>query len=71
MSIVEKCKEPLNPVSHNSYRLFNTNNMQGTTHSKTPELDHQQILEKGADNIYRCVVNLPWSFVRQFEIIGS
>jgi len=44
MSIVEKCKEPLNPFSHNSYRLFNAHNMQGTTHSQTPELRHQQIL---------------------------
>ena len=58
MSIVEKCKEPLKPFSHNSYRLFNAHNMQGTTHSQTPELHHQQILYIAADNIYRCFVNL-------------
>jgi len=44
MSIVEKCKEPLKPLSHNSYRFFNTHNMQDTTHSQTSELHHQQIL---------------------------
>jgi len=51
MSIVEKCKEPLKPFSHNSYRFINTYHMQGTIHTQTPELRHQQILYIAADNI--------------------
>jgi len=59
MRIIETCEERLKPFSHNSYRFFNTHNMQGTTHSQTPELHHQQILYIAAENIYRCIMNLP------------
>ena len=67
MRIIETCEERLKPFSHNSYRFFNTHNMQGTTHSQTPELHHQQILYIAAENIYRCFVNLPRSFIAQFQ----
>jgi len=42
--------------------------MQGTTHSQTSEMHHQQIMYAAADNIYRCFPNLPQSFIAQFEI---
>jgi len=59
MSINETCKETLEPFSHNSYCFFNTHNLQDTTQWQTPELRRLQIRYIGADNIYRCFVNLP------------
>ena len=45
--------------------------MKDTTHSQTPEFNHKQILCIVANNIYRCVVNLPEGFVVQFEIASK
>jgi len=59
MSIIETCKEPLKTISHNSYRFFNTHNMQATIHWQSPDLHHQQILYISADNNCSYFVNLP------------
>jgi len=59
MSIIETSNERLKPFSHISYCFYNTQNLQDTTQWQTPELHHLQILYIGADNIYRCFVNLP------------
>jgi len=59
MSIIDTSNEPLKSFSHSSYCFFNTHYLQDTTQWQTPELHHLQILYIGADNIYRCFVNLP------------
>ena len=71
MSIIETCNGHLKTFSHNSYHFFNTHNIKSTTHWQTPELHHQQIPYVAADNIYRCFVNLPWSFVLRCKITSE